>query len=144
MNILTQTLKNINNTKHFNILNKTINDFTQPILDPTDPFNYAKLVQDMNLFSDSFCRSTGTYYCPADIKAGLFPRQRYDNVIISLAYESYSDSNSMIKVGKMLGNLIYSKFSLNDERVLYHIPRQTIHNFLKRVKSIETDRKSVV
>lgn len=75
-------------------------------------------------------RDTGERYIYVDRKMGIRPYIRYTDDVRTYAYEAYADENSMIKVGKELGNLIHSKFSLkkNDD---YAISRQTIHNFLK-------------
>jgi len=81
-------------------------------------------------------RLTSKMFCPVDRKIGLLPRQRYDNTIIFLAYELYSDHNSMIKVGKLIGDLIDSKYSISKNRKFKSIPRQTIRNMLTRIKSI--------
>lgn len=75
-------------------------------------------------------RNTGERYIYVDRKMGISPYIRYTHDIRSYAYEAYADENSMIKVGKELGSLIHSKFSLkrNNE---YALSRQTIYNFLK-------------
>ena len=75
-------------------------------------------------------KDNGERYIYVDRKLGIDPYITYTDDVRAYAYEAYSDENSMIKVGKELGNLIHSKFSLlrNDE---YAISRQTIHNFLK-------------
>ncbi|NLX75582.1 MAG: hypothetical protein GXZ13_07140 [Synergistaceae bacterium] len=127
MNILTQRLKNIN-------------DFTQPILDPTDPFNYAKLVQDMNLFSDNFCRQL--------LKETL---EKYDYEFINTPnrtdkyYVKNTRNRTIITIN---GPVTYrrTEYRCRSTGTYYCpadikaglFPRQTIHNFLKRVKSIET------
>ncbi len=74
-------------------------------------------------------KDTGSRYIYVDEKMGITKYIRYTNDVRAYAYESYADENSMIKVGKELGNLIHCKFSLNrnDE---YALSRQTIYNFL--------------
>lgn len=75
-------------------------------------------------------KDNGDRYTYVDEKMGIDKYIRYTNDVRCYAYEAYSDENSMIKVGKELGNLIHCKFSLkkNDE---YALSRQTIFNFLK-------------
>ena len=43
----------------------------------------------------------------------------------------------MIKVGEEVGNLIYSKFSLSNNKK-YALPRQTVYNLIKRSKEVRT------
>lgn len=78
---------------------------------------------------------TGECFCYVDRKLGLEKRIRYDPVVCCLAYEMYANHNSMIKVGKELGDRIYG-FSLDRKRNLEAIPRQTIWRMLNRFKEI--------
>lgn len=79
-------------------------------------------------------RSTGEQYCYVDDKLGIDSRIRYTNDVAAYCFEAYADENSMIKVGKEIGNLIHAKFSL-DKNSDYAIPRQTVWKMLKRVKA---------
>ena len=85
-------------------------------------------------------------YCYVDEKMGIARYQRYGNDVACYAAEAYCDENSMIKVGIELGNLIYSKFSLCDNR-LHAIPRQTIQRMICRINEVrinpETEKKQV-
>ena len=91
-------------------------------------------------------RLNGGTYCYVDEKIGIDKYQRYGDDVASYAAEAYSDENSMIKVGTELGNLIYAKFSLADNR-LHAIPRQTVCRLLRRVKEIrivpEAEKKQI-
>lgn len=78
--------------------------------------------------------STKKPYCYIDDKLGIDSRIRYTNDVAAYCVEAYADENSMIKVGKEVGNLIHAKFSL-DKNDDYAIPRQTIQRMLKRVKA---------
>ena len=78
--------------------------------------------------------STKKSYCYVDDKLGIDSRVRYTNDVAAYCFEAYADENSMIKVGKEVGNLIHAKFSL-DKNDDYAIPRQTIQRMLKRVKA---------
>ena len=78
--------------------------------------------------------STKKPYCYVDDKLGIDSRIRYTNDVAAYCMEAYADENSMIKVGKEVGNLIHAKFSL-DKNDDYAIPRQTIQRMLKRVKA---------
>lgn len=78
--------------------------------------------------------STKKSYCYVDDKLGIDSRIRYTNDVAAYCFEAYADENSMIKVGKEVGNLIHAKFSL-DKNDDYAIPRQTIQRMLKRVKA---------
>lgn len=83
-------------------------------------------------------RSTGLPYIYIDRKLCLYPKQRYDCCVEAKAKELYADHNSMIKVGKILGEMVHSHFSLNPNRKYFHISRQTIFNLLHRVEKIST------
>ena len=78
--------------------------------------------------------STKKPYCYIDDKLGIDSRIRYTNDVAAYCFEAYADENSMIKVGKEVGNLIHAKFSL-DKNDDYAIPRQTVQRMLKRVKA---------
>ena len=78
--------------------------------------------------------STKKPYCYVDDKLGIDSRIRYTNDVAAYCMEAYADENSMIKVGKEVGNLIHAKFSL-DKNDDYAIPRQTVQRMLKRVKA---------
>ena len=78
--------------------------------------------------------STKKPYCYVDDKLGIYSRIRYTNDVAAYCFEAYADENSMIKVGKEVGNLIHAKFSL-DKNDDYAIPRQTVQRMLKRVKA---------
>ena len=93
---------------------------------------YGEITYVRTIYTD---RETGERFIYVDRKMGVARRIRYTEDVRAYAYEAYADENSMIKIGKELGNLIHSKFSLkrNDE---YSLSRQTIYNFLKRVRPI--------
>ena len=78
--------------------------------------------------------STKKPYCYVDDKLGIDSRIRYTNDVAAYCMEAYADENSMIKVGKEVGNLIHAKFSL-DKNDDYAIPRQTVQRMIKRVKA---------
>lgn len=83
-------------------------------------------------------RATSKPFIPIDRKLCLSPRQRYDCCVEAKAKELYADHNSMIKVGRILGDMIYSHFSLRTYRKFFNIPRQTVFNLLHRVKKISS------
>ena len=93
---------------------------------------YDEITYTRTLYKD---RLDGSYYCYVDEKLGISKYIRYTNDVACYAAEAYSDENSMIKIGKELGNIIHAKFSLKDNRE-YAIPRQTICNLMKRSKEI--------
>lgn len=55
---------------------------------------------------------------------------RYPSVK-SMMIPLYANHNSMIKVGKILGEHIFSPFSLDEKRFLHAIPRQMIQSTIK-------------
>lgn len=82
-------------------------------------------------------------FCYVDEKIGLEPHQKYDHLIAAKAHELYSNQNSMIKVGELLGQIIHSIVSLDEvDPKLYAIPRQTIFNMLNRFNKIVAEEKA--
>lgn len=88
-------------------------------------------------------RNTGKPFIYVDEKIGLHRRDRYDPTVCSLIFERYSDDNSMIKVGKDIGTALNSPFSLNVDRILEAIPRQTVWKILHRFKRIDMPIKQL-
>ena len=82
-------------------------------------------------------RNTGKPFIYVDEKIGLHRKDRYDPTVCSLIFERYSDNNSMIKIGKDIGTALNSPFSLNVDRILEAIPRQTVWKILHRFKRID-------
>ena len=72
-----------------------------------------------------------------DEKIGLHRRDRYDPTVCAKIYERYAYTNSMINVGKDIGLGLNTPFSLNENRLLDVIPRQTVWKILHRFKKIE-------
>ncbi len=81
-------------------------------------------------------RGNGTSFIYIDRKIGLLKRMRYDPAVCALIYETYSDQNSMIKAGKLIGERLHP-FTMNDDRSEYWIPRQTVQKILLRFKKIQ-------
>lgn len=77
-----------------------------------------------------------TSYIYVDEKIRLGRRMRFDNVVCSMAAEMYSDENSMIKVGKALGNMMHG-YSLDHDDKTTAVSRQQVFNMINRVKRIE-------
>ena len=88
-------------------------------------------------------RSTGKPFIYVDEKIGLHRKDRYDPTVCSLIFERYSDNNSMIKTGKDIGTALNSPFSLNEDRLLEAIPRQTVWKILHRFKRIDMPIKQL-
>ena len=82
-------------------------------------------------------------YTHVDRKLGLPRYDRFDPCLKALIVEQYSNSNSMIKVDKLIGEQIFSKFSLNPLRKEHFISRQTIYNIWKKSKYIKPEIKRV-
>ena len=82
-------------------------------------------------------RNTRKPFIYVDEKIGLHRRDRYDPTVCSLIFEKYADDNSMIKVGKDIGTSLNSPFTLNSDRILEAIPRQTIWKILHRFKRLD-------
>ena len=80
-------------------------------------------------------KDTRKSFIYVDEKIGLLRRMRYDACICSLVYELYSDQNSMIKVGKLIGDRI-SPFMLDENHPKYQLSRQLVQKILLRFKKI--------
>ena len=81
-------------------------------------------------------RDSKRIFCYLDRQFGLNRGWKYAPDVRSYAYEAYADENSMIKVGKELGSLIYSHYSLDSVRQQHALPRQSIYNFFRSVKPV--------
>lgn len=88
-------------------------------------------------------RQTGECYTHVDRYLGLAKYDRFDPALKSMIVELYADQNSMIKVGKIIGNQIYSNFSINEARHYHAIPRQTIFNIVSKMKIYKPTPKEV-
>ena len=80
------------------------------------------------------CRHTNRCYTHVDRFLGLPKYDRYDPTVKSMIIELYADQNSMIKVGKIIGDRIHSAFTLSEVRHYNAIPRQTIFNIVSKSK----------
>ena len=76
-------------------------------------------------------KDTNKCFTYVDEKLGLPKYDRYDPLIKAKVVELYANQNSMIKVGSIIGEQIYSTFSLNPARKQFNICRQTVHNIVK-------------
>lgn len=86
-------------------------------------------------------KHTKKCYTYVDRKLGLIRYDRFDPCLKALIVEKCSILNSMIKVGKIIGEEIFSKFSLDPLRKLHSISRQTIYNIFKKSKLIKPEIK---
>ena len=80
-------------------------------------------------------RSDKSTFCYVDERLGLPKYDRYDPCVKAMIVESYADINSMIKVGQLIGDRIYSAFCLNPDRERYRICRQTVFNTIRNASS---------
>ena len=78
-------------------------------------------------------RITGKTYCYVDEKLGLPKYDRYDPCVKSMLVSLYAEHNSMIKVGKIIGERIGNAYSLHDNDS-FRISRQTVHNSIRKAK----------
>lgn len=88
-------------------------------------------------------RFNNSYYTHVDESLGLPKYDRYDPCVKAMIVEAYANTNSMIKVGKMIGDRIYSSFSLNPLREHYSISRQTVFNILKNSSILDIPIQTV-
>ena len=82
-------------------------------------------------------KDTGKPFIYIDEKIGLHRRDRYDPAVCAKLYERYAYTNSMINTGKDVGLDLNTPFSLDENRLLEAIPRQTVWKILHRFKRID-------
>lgn len=88
-------------------------------------------------------KQTNKNYCYVDEKLGIDKYIRYTNDVGCEVAKAYADSSSMIKVGKTIGSIIYSRFTLKDTDS-YALPRQTVYNLLHRAKEVRVLAKEKI
>ncbi|QIK57031.1 hypothetical protein G7059_03785 [Erysipelothrix sp. HDW6A] len=81
-------------------------------------------------------RLTGKAYCYVDSKLGIPKYDRYDPCIKSMLVALYADHNSMIKVGKIIGERIGNAYSINDNEA-FTISRQTVYNSIRNANMFD-------
>lgn len=79
----------------------------------------------------SFADGTPGTYCHVDRCFGIPKYDYYDPCVKAMIVSLYADHNSMIKVGKIIGEKIYSPFSLGKEKTYHFISRQTVQHIIK-------------
>ena len=94
----------------------------------TTPFGDITYKRTIYSFADG---SPGTY-CHVDRCFGIPKYDHYDPCVKAMIVSLYADHNSMIKVGKIIGERIQSPFSLSPTRKHYAISRQTVQTIIKR------------
>lgn len=75
-------------------------------------------------------------YYHVDSVLGFLKYDHYDPLVKSMMVELFSSQNSMIKVGEIIGDRIYSHYSLDADRNKFIISRQTVYNTLKKAKKL--------
>lgn len=81
-------------------------------------------------------RITGKTYCYVDKKLGLPKYDRYDPCVKSMLVSLYADHNSMIKVGKIVGDRIGNAYALSNGDS-FTISRQTVFNSIRSAKMFD-------
>ena len=79
----------------------------------------------------SFVDGTPGTYCHVDRSFGIPKYDHYDPCVKAMVVSLYADHNSMIKVGKIVGERIYSPFSLGKDKTYYKLSRQTVQHIIK-------------
>lgn len=100
----------------------------------------GEITYSRTIYKDKY---TNKNYCYVDEKLGIDKYIRYTNDVGACVTDLNSRSNSMIKVGEIIGSSIYSRFTLKDTRK-YAIPRQTVYNLLHRAKEVRVLAKNKV
>ena len=90
---------------------------------------FGKITYWRTIYQD---KTTGKSFTYVDRKLGLPRYDRYDPTVKAKVIELFADHNSMIRVGEIIGEQIFSLFSTKSERKNFNISRQTVHNIVKR------------
>lgn len=90
---------------------------------------FGKITYKRTIYQD---KTTGKTFTYVDRKLGLPRYDRYDPTVKAKVIELFADHNSMIRVGEILGEQIFSSFSTKPERKNFNLSRQTVHNIVKR------------
>lgn len=90
---------------------------------------FGKITYWRTIYQD---KTTGKSFTYVDRKLGLPRYDRYDPTVKAKVIELFADHNSMIRVGEIIGQQIFSLFSTKPERKNFNITRQTVHNIVKR------------
>jgi len=98
----------------------------------------------ITVFGDlTYCRTeyrdrrNKTPFCYVDWKFGIGKWERYDSCIQAMIVDAYADSNSMIKVGKIIGDRISGSFNTTVKNTAIH--RQTVQNILLRYPNLDSE-----
>ena len=132
-NIIKETLEEMDN-QFFNLKGRTTRYYSKAYRDREIITIFGSVIFKRHEYVDIHTNGPLIY---VDEKIGLKRRDRFDPSVCALIYEMYSDINSMIKVGKIIGNIINNPFSLDKNRALFHVPRQTVWKILHKFKSID-------
>ncbi len=130
LNLLQKSIEKIDED-YFNSKNRKLSYWvkdkrTRTIITVFGQFTFTRRIYE--------CKSSGKYYTHVDRKLGLPKYDKYDPTVKAQIVELAANSNSMIKVGEIVGERIYSNFTLDARRKNYNISRQTVHNIIKSVK----------
>ena len=102
---------------------------------------FGDVTYKRTIYSD---KSTKKTYCYIDRVIGIPRYDYYDSTIKSLVYELSADQNSMIKVGKLIGDRIapYSNnFRTSSKNSFKAISRQTVSNIVNKYKDVKISYK---
>lgn len=81
-------------------------------------------------------RATKKMYYHVDTVLGLPKYDHYDPLVKSMIVELYAEQNSMIKVGKIIGDRINFHYNLDSDRKKFATSRQTVYNTIKKAKKL--------
>ena len=101
---------------------------------------YGELTYTRTEYIDRYTKKS---YCYLDEKFGIRKRERFDSCVQNLIISCYADHNSMIKVGKIVGDRISGTFNTKQWQDIT-ISRQTVYNILHRFKSLDVSLKQTI
>lgn len=91
------------------------------------PFGFISFMR-----TEYTCRLTNENYIYIDRKLNLLSHERYDSAVQSMIVQEYANHNSMLKVGRLVGEHMCGAYCLDSNRDMFRISRQTVYNILKR------------
>ena len=87
-------------------------------------------------------KDTKAPFCYVDWKFDIRKRERYDPCVQALIIDGYADNNSMIKVGKIVGDRISGAFNTSIDGNTA-IPRQTVRKIILRHQNLKEEVERV-
>ena len=110
------------------------------IITPFGELTFTRTIYELKTPNQNNKKTCLTYL---DRHLGLPRYDRYDPTVKAMIFEQFSTQNSMTKVGRIIGDRIYSSFTKKESRKYHEIPRQTIQNIVSKSNVYKPSLKEV-